>query len=336
MRDVSDGEYWDLEIQKVHRGEDGLAAIVDTGITPRERLDEIEKTFFPAKGRVTPAPVISVEMLEADYAGYVLSFDGAAKPSTRQGSCGCVIWKLPGWRIPTAQGFLLEDATVNRVMQAVTRSHARDESDQYVPRGPVEYQAERWRRIKAHQDSDPRLSELKKFLKGEFDEFSRGRIKKVSKPVEPYVLDARDVLYRLSCSTEGLPRNMSDKLRIAEVHDDFHFKPHTVHPKRPTTQVEVSEDDDFDAVWLAEDSWEADNPNDEYDVEKILDLRWTKRTRTSKKTQEYLIKWKCYEKPEWLLMSQLNCGALLYEFNQGARARTRFRVMQAGDDHPRL
>ncbi|KAG3006322.1 hypothetical protein PC121_g15325 [Phytophthora cactorum] len=114
MRDVSDGEYWDLEIQKVHRGEDGLAAIVDTGITPRERLDEIEKTFFPAKGRVTPAPVISVEMLEADYAGYVLSFDGAAKPSTRQGSCGCVIWKLPGWRIPTAQGFLLEDATVNR------------------------------------------------------------------------------------------------------------------------------------------------------------------------------------------------------------------------------
>ncbi|KAG4052039.1 hypothetical protein PC123_g12762 [Phytophthora cactorum] len=185
MRDVSDGEYWDLEIQKVHRGEDGLAAIVDTGITPRERLDEIEKTFFPAKGRVTPAPVISVEMLEADYAGYVLSFDGAAKPSTRQGSCGCVIWKLPGWRIPTAQGFLLEDATVNRVMQAVTRSHARDESDQYVPRGPVEYQAERWRRIKAHQDSDPRLSELKKFLKGEFDEFSRGRIKKVSKPVEP-------------------------------------------------------------------------------------------------------------------------------------------------------
>ncbi|KAG2920044.1 hypothetical protein PC110_g18828 [Phytophthora cactorum] len=214
MRDVSDGEYWDLEIQKVHRGEDGLAAIVDTGITPRERLDEIEKTFFPAKGRDTPAPVISVEMLEADYAGYVLSFDGAAKPSTRQGSCGCVIWKLPGWRIPTAQGFLLEDATVNRVMQAVTRSHARDESDQYVPRGPVEYQAERWRRIKAHQDSDPRLSELKKFLKGEFDEFSRGRIKKVSKPVEPYVLDARDVLYRLSCSTEGLPRNMSDKLRL--------------------------------------------------------------------------------------------------------------------------
>ncbi|KAF1785511.1 hypothetical protein GQ600_25045 [Phytophthora cactorum] len=35
-------------------------------------------------------------------------------------------------------------------------------------------------------------------------------------------------------------------------------------------------------------------------------------------------------------MSQLNCGALLYEFNQGARARTRFRAMQAGDDHPRL
>ncbi|KAF1785506.1 hypothetical protein GQ600_25039 [Phytophthora cactorum] len=66
-----------------------------------------------------------------------------------------------------------------------------------------------------------------------------------------------------------------DEVSVAEVSDQ-----ETVRDG-----VEVSEDDDFDAVWLAEDSWEADNPNDEYDVEKILDLRWTKRTRTSKKTR---------------------------------------------------
>jgi hypothetical protein len=34
---------------------------------------------------------VSIEMLELDYAGIVLSFDGAAKTSTRQGSCGCVL-----------------------------------------------------------------------------------------------------------------------------------------------------------------------------------------------------------------------------------------------------
>ncbi|ETO71608.1 hypothetical protein F444_12080, partial [Phytophthora nicotianae P1976] len=47
-------------------------------------------------------------------------------------------------------------------------------------------------------------------------------------------------------------------------------------------------------------------------------------------------KWNGYRDPEWIPVSQLNCGALLYEFDQGAMAKARFRAMQAGDDHPRL
>ncbi|OWY94085.1 hypothetical protein PHMEG_00036287 [Phytophthora megakarya] len=84
------------------------------------------------------------------------------------------------------------------------------------------------------------------------------------------------------------------------------------------------------------DGWEANNKDDQYEVERILDIRWIKRTRTSRRTKEYLVKWKGYADPEWIPLSQLNCGALLYEFNQGARARARFRAMQAGDDHPQL
>ncbi|KAE8991842.1 hypothetical protein PR003_g24138 [Phytophthora rubi] len=49
--------------------------------------------------------------------------------------------------------------------------------------------------------------------------------------------------------------------------------------------MEVDEEDDFDTALLPEDSWEADNDNDEYEVEKILDLRWSKRTRTSKRAR---------------------------------------------------
>ncbi|POM57508.1 LOW QUALITY PROTEIN: Reverse transcriptase [Phytophthora palmivora] len=105
--------HWDLEVCKVQRDEDGLAAVLGAGITPREHLDEIAESLIPAKGRVKPPPVISVEMLEEDFKGYVLSFDGAAKTSTRQGSCGCIIWELPGWCIVSAQGFPLEDVTVN-------------------------------------------------------------------------------------------------------------------------------------------------------------------------------------------------------------------------------
>ncbi|KAE9182008.1 hypothetical protein PF002_g27113, partial [Phytophthora fragariae] len=65
--------------------------LVDVGV----QTDVVQE----AKGRVKAPPVISMEMLEADFAGYVLSFDGTAKTSTRQGSCGYIIWELPGWNI---------------------------------------------------------------------------------------------------------------------------------------------------------------------------------------------------------------------------------------------
>ncbi|KAE9089732.1 hypothetical protein PF005_g15719 [Phytophthora fragariae] len=38
-------------------------------------------------------------------------------------------------------------------------------------------------------------------------------------------------------------------------------------------ELDLEDDDDFDAALLPEDSWEPDNSNDEYEVEKILDLR---------------------------------------------------------------
>jgi len=105
--------HWDLEVRKVQKGEDGLPAILGAGITPREHLDEVAEALIPAKGRVKAPPVISVEMLDDNYSGYVLSFDGAAKTSTRQGSCGCVVWELPGWHALSAYGYALEDVTVN-------------------------------------------------------------------------------------------------------------------------------------------------------------------------------------------------------------------------------
>ncbi|POM60635.1 hypothetical protein PHPALM_30476 [Phytophthora palmivora] len=120
-----------------------------------------------------------------------------------------------------------------------------------------------------------------------------------------------------------------------EVHEDFRVKlkvegtGYRVNPWVHISRLKPH------AALLPEDSWTPDAGNGEYEVEKILDLRWSKRTRTSKRSREYLVKWKGYDEPEWLPVSQLSCGALLYEFNQGARARARFQAMQAGDDHPR-
>ncbi|OWY92963.1 LOW QUALITY PROTEIN: hypothetical protein PHMEG_00037804 [Phytophthora megakarya] len=102
---------WTLELPR--RDEEGLAAILGAGITPREHLDEVAENLIPAKGRIKAPPPTSVEMLDSDFEGYVLSFDGAAKISTRQGSCGCILSRLPGWHVLSAHGFPLEDVTVN-------------------------------------------------------------------------------------------------------------------------------------------------------------------------------------------------------------------------------
>ncbi|OWY96315.1 hypothetical protein PHMEG_00033443 [Phytophthora megakarya] len=104
---------YDLEIRKVSRDENGLAAIVGAGTTPREHLDEVAEVLIPAKGRVKPPPVVSVEMLSEEYSGVVLSFDGAAKTSTRKGSCGCILWQVHEWKVLDARGYILDGVTVN-------------------------------------------------------------------------------------------------------------------------------------------------------------------------------------------------------------------------------
>ncbi|OWZ03834.1 LOW QUALITY PROTEIN: reverse transcriptase [Phytophthora megakarya] len=94
---------------------------------------------------------------------------------------------------------------------------------------------------------------------------------------------------------------------IDEIRDDFRvrlkisrLKPRVVFPKRPTVEVDVADDDDFDAVLLPEDGWEPDSSNDVFEVESIEDVRWVKRTRTARRSREYLVKWKGYDGPEWI------------------------------------
>ncbi|GMF36801.1 unnamed protein product [Phytophthora fragariaefolia] len=103
--------------------------------------------------------------------------------------------------------------------------------------------------------------------------------------------------------------------RIEEIHDDFRvklkvtdsgyrvnpwvhvsrLKPRARFPKRLTVEVEVAEDDDFDAALLPEDSSVTDSERNESEVEKILDLRWSQSTRTSRRA---LVNWKGYDDPE--------------------------------------
>ncbi|GMF68824.1 unnamed protein product [Phytophthora fragariaefolia] len=79
---------------------------------------------------------------------------------------------------------------------------------------PLEYQAERWRRIRVHHEQDTYPSEIMSFLKGDIERFSPRRLRKISKVADLFALDARDVLYRLARSTRGRPRDFVDEPRL--------------------------------------------------------------------------------------------------------------------------
>ncbi|GMF53358.1 unnamed protein product [Phytophthora fragariaefolia] len=78
------------------------------------------------------------------------------------------------------------------------------------------------------------------------------------------------------------------------------LKPRAVFPERPSKELDIPDDEDFDATLLQEDSWELDESAGEFEVEAILDVRWITRARTSRRIKEYKIKWKDYEAPEWV------------------------------------
>ncbi|OWZ22383.1 hypothetical protein PHMEG_0002914 [Phytophthora megakarya] len=100
-----------------------------------------------------------------------------------------------------------------KTLVAVTRVSFRDRSSP-EPLDPLEYQRERWRRIKVHQEQHEYLCKLRDFLKGEVDRFAPRRLRKITKVADLFALDARGVLYRLAQSTRGRPRDAQDELRL--------------------------------------------------------------------------------------------------------------------------
>ncbi|GMG17973.1 unnamed protein product [Phytophthora fragariaefolia] len=275
---------WSLEIRRVQRDEDGLAAILGADITPREHLDAVVEELIPAKGSVKKPPTVSIEMLESDYQvtwletldarGFILEdvtlndaeyhglLNGLKMASERRvgdlvavGDSRIVIQQVQGlincnqpnlqrrlaeyevirtkfktvqlvhvkrlynqaadyltsktlalgksWHVEDAEERLhlrlvsriaehvmkpsgtpneaqvrarTVDADLDgvrsdfdsapltpaaKVLAVMTRARSRGEADSSEPMGPVEYQAERWRRIKVHQDGDTFLMQIK-------------------------------------------------------------------------------------------------------------------------------------------------------------------------------
>jgi hypothetical protein len=102
---------------------------------------------------------------------------------------------------------------------------------------------------------------------------------------------------------------------------------------RPTEEKEhPGELVDFDEALLPEDSWEVDEEEGEYEVESILDSKTIRPTRTGRVRKQYLIQWKCGGEPTWVDEDELNCGALLYDFDKKRRKARRFEGAQTADE----
>ncbi|ETL49213.1 hypothetical protein L917_13843, partial [Phytophthora nicotianae] len=101
------------------------------------------------------------------------------------------------------------------------------------------------------------------------------------------------------------------------------------YPERPTFTLPNHEVDrvDFDEGLLPDDSWERELEEDEYELERIADVRSSKKTRYGRTRREYLVVWKGYAEPSWVDETDLNCGALLVDFDRGRTDPNRFEAV---------
>uniref|UniRef100_A0AAV1UK42 Chromo domain-containing protein n=1 Tax=Peronospora matthiolae TaxID=2874970 RepID=A0AAV1UK42_9STRA len=107
--------------------------------------------------------------------------------------------------------------------------------------------------------------------------------------------------------------------------------------ERPTGSLIVEEVSrlDFDEALLPEDSWEGNLEVDEFEIDKILYVRSGRKTRYGRIHKQYLVQWKEYDDPTWIDEADLNCGALLQDFDRDRVSRNRFEAMQSHEEEAR-
>ena len=100
---------------------------------------------------------------------------------------------------------------------------------------------------------------------------------------------------------------------------------------RPTNTLKIPEEDrvDFDEAILPEDSWEGELEDEEFEVEKIADVRSERKIRFERVHRQFLVYWKGYTDPSWVDEADLNCGALLLDFDRTQVSNNRFEAMQS-------
>ncbi|GMF22523.1 unnamed protein product [Phytophthora fragariaefolia] len=111
---------WHLVVQRVKEKDCAFTQLLHAKVTNFLDLDDALAPVAPPKqGPPTTRldPSLLYARIPISHDGFVVSFDGSAKPPKfgGYGSCSWIVWRLPDWKIVIAASAYLETTTVNLV-----------------------------------------------------------------------------------------------------------------------------------------------------------------------------------------------------------------------------
>ncbi|OWY99401.1 reverse transcriptase, partial [Phytophthora megakarya] len=128
--------------------------------------------------------------------------------------------------------------------------------------------------------------------------------------------------YAVKFEIAGSAYNIFPVIHVAKI------KPVREFPDRPEIRLMTQDQDrlDFDEALLPGDIWIQDRDPDEYEVERISDMKTGRKTRYGRILREILVHWRGYEDRTWIDEADLNCGAILHEFLRDRANQNRFKI----------
>ncbi|ETO99654.1 hypothetical protein F441_22931 [Phytophthora nicotianae CJ01A1] len=356
---------WTLEIVKCTRGEDEILGTIAASITPRESVDSILSSIAPRKQPRQQIPAV-IPTVERDEELLVVSFDGSARVKRGGGACSAIVWKLPEWIVVAAESNLDRGRLIICGDSSLVIRRMRGEIECKAPGlTPLRRRAlDRLRSWPAHEflhvkrdwnQSADRLANTAlhqqegTVVTSEADHDGLVVLNRLQELLLPK--DEGSVV-RMAATTRSRTRskNSAEVLQldvVQRIRTDRVLQAQNEEKWIVNLRAYLSGDlenldagacgkiaGDYDTSTkvCCPKSWELELEEDEYEVERIADVRSSKNTRYGRTRREYLVFWKGYDEPSWVDEIDLNCGALLRDFDRGRTDRNRFEEMQSHEE----
>ncbi|POM67108.1 Hypothetical protein PHPALM_16941 [Phytophthora palmivora] len=295
---------WHLVVQWVKERDCSFAQLLQVGLASFVDLDgSLAQVAPPTNGSpsIRMDPNLLYARLPRSYLGFVLSFDGSAKPEKHVTAASAYL--------ETTMVNLAEYAGMNNGVQAALDHTTED----LVIVGDSRLAIQQSLGVIACR-KESLLTQLNRHR----ERTAKLRPFRVKRKVEEFA-------YELE-----LPNRSG--YRFYPVVHVSRLKAVNEFGSRRTPEVAEETRLDFGEELLPEDSWEPGQLAGKYEVEAILDDLVPLSTGTKRAVREFNVKWLGYDKPTWEPASSLSCGGLLYDYLREKRSDRRVKIVQVADE----